>query len=213
MCWLLPLILLFAGQPAAAAIKCWTNAEGVKECGNAVPAEYAQQGHEVRSEQGLTVSRQPPARTTEEIARDRAGQEAVAAELAKNRAEEERRLVADRMLLDTFASEGDLQLALDGQLQNIESQIHLAESLIEKLEKSLSGMIARAAQFERRQQPLPDDLARNVQSAQDQVAEQIRFIAEKRGEQESLRAKFASDLLRFRQLRSGAVSPGDGPQP
>jgi len=109
--------------------------------------------------------------------------------------------VADRMLLDTFGSEEDLLLARDGQIQNVESQIKLAESLIAKQEKSLADMISRAAQFERRKQALPEDLSRNVQSARDQIAEQHRFIAEKRAEQEALRAKFATDLVRFRELR------------
>ena len=31
---------------ADARFKCWTNSDGVKECGQNVPPEYAQQGHE-----------------------------------------------------------------------------------------------------------------------------------------------------------------------
>lgn len=195
------LICLAMTAPASAAIKCWTNRDGVKECGDVVPAEYAQQGHEVKSEQGLTVSRQPPARTPEQIAQERKARKAAEAAAAKADATAERRRVADRMLLDTFGSEDDLLLARDGQIQNVESQIKLAESLIAKQEKSLADMISRAAQFERRKQPLPEDLSRNVQSAQDQIAEQRRFIAEKRAEQEALRAKFRKDLVRFRELR------------
>ncbi len=194
-------ICVASALPSSAAIKCWTNHEGVKECGDVVPAEYAQQGHEVKSEQGLTVSRQPPARSPEQIAQEREARAAAEAATAKANAAAERQRVADRMLLDTFGSEEDLLLARDGQILNLESQIKLAESLIAKLEKSLTGMISRAAQFERRPQPLPEDLARNVRSAQDQIAEQRRFITEKRAEQDALRSKFSTDLARFRQLR------------
>lgn len=202
---LLLLTCLAFALPAPAAIKCWTNQDGVRECGDVVPAEYAQKGHEVKSEQGLTLSRQPPARTPEEIARERESRAAAEAAAAKANAAAEQQRVADRMLLDTFGSEADLLLARDGQIQNVESQIKLAESLIAKLEKSLGDMISRAAQFERRKQTLPEDLSRNVQSTQDQIAEQRRFIAEKRDEQDALRAKFERDLARLRELRGEAA--------
>ena len=55
---LLILSLLLSGALATpfanAGIKCWTNKDGVRECGNAVPPEYAQQGHTVKDKQGLT---------------------------------------------------------------------------------------------------------------------------------------------------------------
>ena len=51
-----------------AGIKCWTNKEGYKECGNAVPPEYAQQGHTELNKQGLVVDQQERAKTPEELA-------------------------------------------------------------------------------------------------------------------------------------------------
>lgn len=35
------LLTLVASMQANAAIKCWTNNEGVRECGNRVPPEYS----------------------------------------------------------------------------------------------------------------------------------------------------------------------------
>ena len=45
-CALAAVALLALPPMAGAGIKCWTNNDGVRECGNAVPPEYAQQGHE-----------------------------------------------------------------------------------------------------------------------------------------------------------------------
>jgi len=42
--------------PASAGIKCWTNDDGVRECGNTVPPEYAQKSHRELTGEGITVS-------------------------------------------------------------------------------------------------------------------------------------------------------------
>lgn len=196
------LVLLLGTAPGASAvIKCWTNSDGVKECGNAVPAEYAQQGHEVKSEGGMLLLRQPPARSVDEITAERLAREAREAEAARRKAEEDARLAEDRMLIDTFDTEDDLLLARDGQISTLEAQVRMAKGMVEKLEKTLADMVARAAQIERSGQTLPEDLSRNVALTQRQIAEQQDVIAARRAEQEVVRTSFARDLARFRELR------------
>lgn len=197
-------VALGAAQTAGAVIKCWTNSDGVKECGNAVPAEYAQQGHEVKSEGGMLLSRQPPARSVDEITAERLAREAREAEEARRKAEEDARLAEDRMLIDTFDTEDDLLLARDGQISSLEAQVRMAQGMVEKLEKTLADMVAHAAQIERSGQALPADLARNVELTQRQIAEQQDVIAARRAEQTTVRETFARDLARFRELRGSA---------
>ena len=52
-----------------ARFKCWTNSDGVRECGENVPPEYAQQGHEEINKLGITVDKQERAMTEEENSR------------------------------------------------------------------------------------------------------------------------------------------------
>lgn len=196
------LMLAGAAAPAAAGIKCWTNKDGVRECGNAVPPEYAQAGHEVKSTSGMTVRKQGRARTPEEVAAERAAQEAEAKKQAKLAAEQRRQAAADKVLLDTFGSEDDLELARDGQIANIESQVKLTEGHIAKLQKSLDNMIGKAADHERRNQPIPKDLAENLESVRDQIAEHRQFIENKHAEKRAIQQKFEQDIARFRELRS-----------
>ena len=59
-------VLAFSG-PANARIKCWTNQEGVKECGNTVPPEFAQKEHKEVSEQGVVMEEKERAKTEEEL--------------------------------------------------------------------------------------------------------------------------------------------------
>ena len=42
----------FTPQLAMAGFVCWTNNDGVKECGNSVPPEYAQKETRKRDSQG-----------------------------------------------------------------------------------------------------------------------------------------------------------------
>ncbi len=188
--------------PAEAAIKCWTNKDKVRECGNAVPPEYAQQGHDVKSVNGMTIKKQGRSRTREEIARERAEQEISARKKFEAEAITRRQAAADKVLLDTFGSEDDLILARDGQLANLDSQIKLTKSQIEKVQKSLDQLISRAADFEKRTQKVPPGLLKDIARLQGQIAEQNDFIESKLADQANLHKKFDLDIARFRELRS-----------
>lgn len=186
---------------AATGIKCWTNKDGVRECGNAVPPEYAQQEHEEKSAGGLTVKKQERAMTPEEVAAVRVKAEEEARVQAAADAVARKQAASDKVLLYTFSSEDDLELARDGQIANLDSQAKLTESHIAKLEKSLDQLISEAADLERRGKSIPDHLNREIDSMRGQIEDNRTFIANKRLEQEAIRNKFAADIKRFRELR------------
>jgi hypothetical protein len=201
--WALPAsaVIKSAGIKSA-GIKCWLNHEGVKECGNTVPAEYAQQGHEEKNKFGLTVKTQERAKTAEEVVAENAARKAKAAEDAVAAAKAKAQGEIDGVLLATFSSEDDLQMARDGQIENVESQIKITESHIAKLDKSLDQMIAKAAGLEKQGKPVNNDLTRGIENTRRQIEEQRQFILTKREEQGTIRKKFDGDLARFKELRS-----------
>jgi regulator of replication initiation timing len=185
-----------------ATIKCWINHEGVRECGDVIPPEYAQQEHEEKSASGIVTRKHERSKTPEEVAAERVRREEAAHRQAAADADARRQAAADRVLLHTFSSEDDLLLARDGQLANIESQIKVTESHLEKLDRSLDQMIGEAADLERRGRKVPSRLTRNIGEVRGQIEEQKAFIAEKRAEQAQISAKFDRDLARFRELRA-----------
>ncbi len=194
---LLTLALLACLVPQAfGAYKCWTNNDGVRECGNAVPPEYAQKGHVEKSDSGLTVQQQARAKTLEELETELEKKRAAtrAAELARKQAAE------DRVLLDTFASEDDIILARDGQIANLDSQIKATESRIEKLETGLDRALERAANFERRGKEVPIRVIGEIDNLREQVVGYREFIKTRIAEQEKIRAKYALDVERYRKL-------------
>jgi len=193
---------MLVATAARAEIKCWTNKDSVRECGNAIPPEYAQESHEVKSQSGMTIRKQGRAKTQAEVAEEREARALAARKQAEKDAIARKQAAADKVLLDTFGSEDDLVLARDGQIANLESQVKVTEGHIAKLQKSLDDLIKRAADIERRGKEIPSKLASNIQSVQEQIAENRAFIASKHAEQQTLTKKFDSDIARFRELRS-----------
>lgn len=197
LCQLLALVLVSSiSLDANAGIKCWTNKEGVRECGNAVPAEFAQQGHTKFNAQGVAVGHQERAKSQSEFAEEERIKKQQA-EVDRKRQEAEN---ADRVLLDTFSSEDDLVFAREGKVSAIEAQIQLTESHIEKIHANLDRMIAIAADLERRGQKPSEQAMADIEKVSAQVAENHSFIETKRAEQESVRQQYATDIERFRKL-------------
>ncbi len=199
--YVLAALLLFSIE-SLATIKCWTNKDGVRECGDIVPPEYAQGALEEKSASGVVVRKQAPSKTPAEIAAERAQREAQARTQAAADEAARKQAAADRVLLHTFSSEDDLRLARDGQLANLESVIKVTESHVKKLDKSLDQMIGQAADIEKRGRKVPGKLAANIANVREQIVGQNNFIAQKRAEQDLIRAKFAADISRFRVLRA-----------
>lgn len=192
----LPLIVLpIASQ---AAIKCWVNKDGVKECGDKVPPEYAQEGHKELSERGFVVDEKERAKSEEELEEERR-QEALKAEEERLAAERERR---DQILLQTFSSVSDLEKARDDKLLALESTISIIETRNEKIQADLDNRIKKAADEERAQGKPSDDLLKDIEDLRRQITNNNQHIAEKRSEQEELKETYARDIERFKELKS-----------
>jgi hypothetical protein len=89
--------MVFAST-ANAGIKCWKNHEGVRECGNVVPPEFAQEGHEEKSKSGRTIGAQGRARSAEELAAEKSEQATkTAAEEAARRCGRASPVLGERM--------------------------------------------------------------------------------------------------------------------
>jgi hypothetical protein len=197
-------LLGLAPTPASADFKCWTNKEGVRECGNMVPPEYAQQGHEEISESGIKVTAVEGAKSEEELEAERRQQE------KEKMAEEARakQLTHDLVLLRTFTSEEELKLARDGKLAVIESRITLAENRSVSLRANLEMLEDQAARQERSGKGVQGKLAKDIEEVKRQLVNNRVYVQARREDQEELQAQFDANLARFRALKSREVKPG-----
>ncbi len=179
-------------------IKCWTNSEDVRECGNKVPPEYSQQEHRELSEQGIIIDYTQRALTDEELAEQK--------RQAKLEAERERKLQQQRrqdaILLQTFSSERDIVTSRDDKLMAMDAQIKLAESRIDKLREDLDKRMKKAAADERSGQVSPPELLEDIESLRRQISSNEAFIAETRAHQQALETVYNKDIERFRKLNN-----------
>lgn len=184
--------------PAQARIVCWTNKEGVKECGDKVPPEYAQTDRQELNKQGLVVDEQERAKTDEELEEAKRNAE-LQAEKDRQSAEAAKR---DKILLDTFSSVDDIEMTRDGKIAAIQASISLAEARNQKLQADLDKLVEHAANEERAGKAITEDLEKDIESLRRQIKDNDNFIAEKQKEQELVREASAKDVERFKELKS-----------
>lgn len=127
-------ILCLMAQPLYAKIQCWTNDEGVFECGNSIPQQYSQQGFTEYDKTGSKSKEVKAAPMPEEIA-ERKRQE-------RDKRQREKQIKEDRTFLNRFASEKEIERSrkadlssIDGQFQSIESLLLIYKEELKKLEE------------------------------------------------------------------------------
>ena len=186
-------------------IVCCKDASGkVVGCGDKVPPEY--QGSATREMDSRGVTRKQT-ESVEEAARRREREQ----ELAKIKAEEQRKALdqkrQDIALMETYASEKEIDAKRDRDLQVIDSQLEQLTGALKNTTQRYNDTKARYDGAEKMKKPIPaalkDELGRVG-------AEKQRFetsIANKHKEKEELRAKYADYRKRYTELRSTQGSP------
>jgi len=192
------LVLTGYSLQAVSAIKCWTNRDGVRECGNRVPPEYAQQGYEEVSKQGLILDETERAKTPEEL-EEEARQTAIRAE-EKRRQQEQAR--ADKILLATFSSVEDIEMVRDDRIRALEASIRLAEKRNESIQQDLEKRMQAAADAERAGRAPNEALLKDIESLRRQIKANDAYIEERQKEQEETRQQYAESIARFKELKA-----------
>ena len=196
---LLATLLVIANSVHAGKIKCWTNSDGIRECGNVLPPEYAQQGHSEVNAQGVTTKRHQRAKTPEELAEEK--------RVADAKAEKERlaklQYEKDQALLKTFSNEDEISMARDGKITAIKTELRLTRASMKNTKDRLRSYHKQAANLERASKPIGEKLAKDIKTAEKQIAEYKAFISGKEKEKKSIQAQFEKDMGRYKQLRPG----------
>jgi len=195
---LLTLIIIgFSGTAQAGKYKCWTNNEGVRECGTKVPPEYIQKGHQEISKHGTVAQEMERVKTSEEL-KEIARQKAITVEQQK---QEKERARQDNILLGTFTNIDDINMTRDGKIAAINASISLTKARILKIREDLDKRINTAATAERAGRAPNQDLLKDIASLKRQIKNNETFIVEKHKEQEKIKESYAGDVARFKKLK------------
>lgn len=200
------LVAAVAAPPAMAQSKpgkivCWKDKSGkVVGCGDTIPPEYRDNAAAELDRRGL---KRANLESAEEAARRRAQEQAS----AKQRAEEQRRLAdqqrRDAALLNTYASEKEIDDRMNRELQQADLAIIQLKAPLKNANDRYSDAKKRNAQ---------EDM---VRAAADKEKFE-REIADKEKDKEEITARYAAQKKRYVELRrsgqSAAAMPVSAPR-
>ncbi len=181
---------------AHAIIKC-QDEEGNWHMGDTLPEECVKTGHQEINEQGFVVDEVGAEKTDAQIEEAKKQAELE----AKQQAQEEAAKRRDEILLSTFATVEDINLARDSKLSAIDATVGLANKRNEKFQADLDKLIKQAAEAERAGKPPSEELQKDIESLRRQISNNNDFIAGKEAEKEQVIKDAESDVARFQELK------------
>ena len=211
--WILPasrrvpeltLALLVAAAPAAFAATQSASGEAVYRCrdakgqshfGQAIPEQCLDQDIEVLDGTGRVVRMIPGRRSLEQVAQQKAAEEASKAAAQR-----------DRTLLATYISVADIERLRDQRLELLEQQNRVTRQYIANLREREARLLNDVQRFRPysdlpKAPPVPDHLAEEIVNTVNGLQVYEQELTKNTTEQERLRTEFASDIARFKELK------------
>jgi len=179
----------------SARMKCWTNSEGIKECGDKIPPEYIQQGYQELSKGGIVLEKKERIKTKEEL--EKAKKEA--AIIAREEEKEQKKKAHDKMLLETFADTEEIEAARDQKIEAVESTIKITQKRIIKLQYLLDDELDENSLD--KQIDGEDRKFNNAESLKEQISDNKKFIKNKIDEQGKIKKMYMEYIARFKKLK------------
>ncbi len=177
----------------------WVDDQGVVHFGDTVPPEYAEKDKDVLNHQGIAVDFVKGKITEEELA-----------ERARQEAEKERQLEIERMnrvLLATYQSEEEINMHRDRRLELVEAQGKVTNLYLTNLKARLQKLTLEARKFRPYSDdpdapPVPLALNEDMDDTRGRIERYEKLKVANQQQVEDIRARFESDLQRFKTLRS-----------
>jgi hypothetical protein len=179
-----------------ATFQCWTNSDGVRECGSVIPPEYVKQEHEVRGADGQVVKTVEAEKSPEERQAIMEQQRREDEERERKKRQEE----ADKRLLDAYPTESDIDLAREGKLASVDAAIHVAKNQVAFFQR---GYDEARKNLERQPEgKTREELLKHIENLQEQIDKFNGIIAEKEQEKKAIRQEHDEYLKRHREIKA-----------
>lgn len=202
------LAAFFAGtvpaQPKGSGkIICWKDKSGkVVGCGDKVPPEYEDAATKELDRRGVTRK----TTDTAEVQAKRAAQDEA---MAKQKAEEKKRLAEQRRLdsalLNTYANEKEIDQRRDREVRVMEAQITQLRVLHTNAGARHKDALSRIERAQQARKPASDVLKDEATHAEADMTRLEQSIASKNKELEDIRARYAQTKQRYMALQSGGA--------
>lgn len=204
--FLVSLIVLFAtpGLAGAGSVYKWVDKDGNVHYTNTPPPEASQQERTVFDEHGNVTDTLAAPKTLEELEAERKleAERLEAERLAKEQA------ARDNMLLQTYTSAEEMELARDGRLAALEAQVKVVSGTISSLDAQLADLEQQARNFSENGKPVPRPIQDRIKKTRADLLQNQKFLLAREAEQEEIRKKFGADIERFNELKGVAKQAG-----
>lgn len=200
--------LLAAGPAGAQKLYKYTDpATGKTVYTERLPIEAAGKANEQLNRQGSVVRREAAAPTADELAAREAERKRRLDEEAAAR-EEKRK---NQALLNTYASEKDIDEARARALQANDEAIKDAERKLADAQKRQKQLAGEAEFYQRK--PMPSQLKLDIQNNQVELRTHGELLDAKRKDTVAINAKYDEDKRRYQELMKGGAVATAAPSP
>lgn len=134
----------------------------------------------------------------------------IAAAKAKRDAEAQR-AKDDKQLLRLYSSPADAEHARDRQLDALQLRIDFSSNSLGNLRQRRAAEAQKAAAFERTGKPVPADLKQNIANYDKQIQSAQGEVAQRKADQDKVRAEFAPTIQRLVELTGKPASSTPAP--
>lgn len=190
------LAIMWAPISAGAKLYKYTNKEGITVLDSQIPPRYAKYGYTILDSDGRVLKVVPGALTP---AQEKAREEKLARQKRREEAKKKQE-IADQNLLMLYSTPQDVIRARDSKLASIKGFIDTSKGNIERLEEEKRNIESSLANVERAGGKVEKDQVDRIHNINNSVRQIQQEIQDKQNEMVQLRASFAADLKRIRQL-------------
>lgn len=193
--------IIINANAATPTIKCWVNESGVKECGSAIPPQFASQGHQEINTKGEVVKQVGHEKSAEER-KALVEKEQQALEMQKKAKEQESQ---DRKLLDLYPSESDIEAAKNGKLESIKASVDVTQKQLDFYLLSLKEAEKTSSLPDLKKEERPK-LEAHIATLKEQINKFQQAIDAKKKESEAAVKEYDDYLQRYREIKRRVMS-------
>lgn len=192
--------LVLVGEGVAATYK-WVDEKGITHYGDTLPPDNSKNANTQIDRRGIVKKKTERALTEAEIKAKQ--QEIQRLKEEEITAKEQKRL--DKIMLDTYAAESEIDLVRDRSLEPYDGKIYLARERIKLLQQQLFDQNKQMAFYSgttasgKKKTP-PVRLTKEIATTRKEMSTQENSIKELENDKARTVAKFADDKRRFREV-------------
>ncbi|MDH5613026.1 MAG: DUF4124 domain-containing protein [Gammaproteobacteria bacterium] len=199
---IIPFFLMFiiCALPVQAKMYKWVDEEGNTHFGDQIPSRYLNKEHKELNEQGAVVeTHEEVVEETEEQRKERLKRARIEKEEKEHAIEQAKQ---DRVLLDTYTTERDLDAALKARLDAVDSQLQLSESIIADAKRKLDSTEKQITRLKAAGNEVPQNISDKMKNEEKQLKTYLEVAASHEKRKHDINEQFAAYIKRFRELKA-----------